>query len=92
MVCYRHGDVKISNLELADYILQLHSHNDCITELNRLIQPLQYKQCQKKTPFEDFPGGPVVKTLPFSEGDIGSFLVRELRSHMPCRQKKKKKN
>ena len=43
----------------------------------------------KKPPFEDFPGGPVVKTLSSKEGDVGSFLVGELRSHIPCKQKTK---
>ena len=31
----------------------------------------------------DFPGGPVVKNPPCSEGDAAQSLVRELRSHMP---------
>ena len=30
----------------------------------------------------NFPGGPVVKNPPYNEGDAGSILVRELRSHM----------
>ena len=31
----------------------------------------------------DFPGGPVVKNLPANAGDVGQFLVGELRPHMP---------
>ena len=31
----------------------------------------------------DFPGGPVVKKLPFNEGDSGSIPGQELRPHMP---------
>ena len=31
----------------------------------------------------DFPGGPVVKNLPFNAGNVGSISGRELRSHMP---------
>ena len=33
----------------------------------------------------DFPGGPVVKTLPCNAGDVGSIPgAGGLRSHMPC--------
>ena len=31
----------------------------------------------------DFPGGPVVKNLPSSAGDVDSILIGELRSHEP---------
>ena len=31
----------------------------------------------------DFPGGPEVKNLPCSAGDVGWFLVGEPRPHMP---------
>ena len=31
----------------------------------------------------DFPGGPVVKNLPCNTRNPGSFLVGELKSHMP---------
>ena len=31
----------------------------------------------------DFPGGPVVKTLPCNAGNADSIPVGELRSHMP---------
>ena len=31
----------------------------------------------------DFPGGPVVKNLPYNAGDSGPIPGRELRSHMP---------
>ena len=31
---------------------------------------------------QDFPSGPVVKNPPCNAGDVGSVLVRELRSHM----------
>ena len=31
----------------------------------------------------DFPGGPVVKTLPSIAEGVGSIPVGELRSHMP---------
>ena len=37
----------------------------------------------------DFPGGPVVKTLPSNAEVQVPFLVRELRPHMPGRQKYK---
>ena len=45
---------------------------------------------------EDFPGGQVVRTLPFQCRGLQGFLVRELRSHMPrsaakTSKKKKKK-
>ena len=31
----------------------------------------------------DFPGGPVVKTLPSNAGGLGSISSQETRSHMP---------
>ena len=37
----------------------------------------------------DFPGGPVVKTLPSNAGGRFLSLVGELRSHMPRSQKHK---
>ena len=37
----------------------------------------------------DFPGGPVVKTLPPNAGAQVPSLVRELRSHTPRGQKTK---
>ena len=37
----------------------------------------------------DFPGGPVVKTLPSNAGGEGSIPGRELRSHMARGQKTK---
>ena len=37
----------------------------------------------KKLLYWEFPGGPVVKNPPYTAGDMGSILVRELRSHMP---------
>ena len=37
----------------------------------------------------NFPGGPVVKTLPSNTGGAGPIPGRELRSHMPCGQKTK---
>ena len=45
---------------------------------------------------EDFPGSPMVRTLPFQCGVLQGFLVRKLRSHMPrsaakTSKKKKKK-
>ena len=45
--------------------------------------------------FRDFPGGPVVKTLPSNAGMQGVrvwSLVRELGSHMLCGAAKKEKN
>ena len=39
----------------------------------------------------DFPGGPMVKTLPSNAGVPVQSLVGELRSHMPCNQKPKHK-
>lgn len=33
-----------------------------------------------------FSGGPVVKNLPYSAGDVGLSLVREVRSHTPEEQ------
>ena len=36
-----------------------------------------------KTPLWELPGGPVVKNLPSSVGDMGSIPGCELRSHMP---------
>ena len=39
----------------------------------------------------DFPGGPVVKTSPPNAGVEVSISGQELRSHMPCGKKKKKK-
>ena len=47
--------------------------------------------CLKNFSVWDFPGSPVVKTLPCHARIAGSSLVEELRSHMPCGQKKKKK-
>ena len=38
----------------------------------------------------DFPGGPVVQTPPSNAELPGLVLVRELSSHMPPGQKKKK--
>ena len=39
----------------------------------------------------DFPGSPVVKTLP-PDAEVGvSISGQELRSHVPCGKKKKKK-
>ena len=35
----------------------------------------------------DFPGSPVIKTLPSNAVGVGSSLVRQLRSHMPPGQK-----
>ena len=40
----------------------------------------------------DFPGGPVVRTLPSSAGGAGSTLVGKLRSHIPCSGKSKTEN
>ena len=37
----------------------------------------------------DFPGGPVVKTLPCNAEGAGSIPGQELRSHMPGGQKTK---
>ena len=47
--------------------------------------------CLENLSVWDFPGSPVVKTLPRHARVAGSSLVEELRSHMPCGQKKKKK-
>jgi len=47
--------------------------------------------CSERTSsklLQDFPGGPVVKTL---QGVKVRFLVGELRFHMPCSRAKKKK-
>ena len=41
------------------------------------------KKRKKKIFFRDFPGGPVVKSLPSSAGDMDSILVGELKSHKP---------
>ena len=41
------------------------------------------KKRKKKIFFRDFPGGPVVKNLPSSAGDMDSILVGELKSHKP---------
>ena len=38
---------------------------------------------KKKKNSRDFPGGPVVKNLPSSAGDVDSILIGELRSHEP---------
>ena len=46
--------------------------------------------CLENLSVWDFPGNPVVKTLPRHARIAGSSLVEELRSHMPCGQKKKK--
>ena len=47
----------------------------------------------KKVTIRDFPGGPVVKTLPFQCRVCGGpSLVRELRSHIPWGQKHKTLN
>ena len=32
---------------------------------------------------QGFPGGPVINNLPVNAGDVGQFLVGELRSHVP---------
>ena len=40
----------------------------------------------------DSPGGPVVKTLCFQWGAWVWFLFGKLRYHLPCGQKRKKKN
>ena len=39
-------------------------------------------QAEKAKAWE-FPAGPVTKNPPSSAGDVGSSLVRELKSHMP---------
>ena len=39
----------------------------------------------------DFPGGPVIKTLPFSADGMGSTLGQELRFHMIHSEKKPNK-
>ena len=40
----------------------------------------------------DFPGGPVVGTLPYNAGAAGSIPSQELRSHMTRGQKTKTEN
>ena len=40
----------------------------------------------------DFPGGPVVKTLPFRADGMGSILGQELRFHMIRGGKKNQQN
>ena len=46
------------------------------------LDPFTLRQCcGLKMLLNDFPGGPVVKNLPYNAGDEGSPLVRELRSH-----------
>ena len=40
-------------------------------------------QTSRRNGLRDFPGGPVVKKLPFNEGDSGSIPGQELRPHMP---------
>ena len=45
----------------------------------------------KKSSFWDFPGGPVVKTLPSMQGVQVQSLVTELRSHMRAAKKPKHK-
>ena len=47
-----------------------------------------YNRCTETTVLNpyilgDFPGGPVVKNLPYNAGDAGSCLLLKLRSHMP---------
>ena len=44
-------------------------------------------QAQVKRQGRDFPGGPVVETLPSNAGGTGSIPVGVLRSHMPHGQK-----
>ena len=48
------------------------------------------KGLRKNYFFRTFPGGPVVKTSPSNAGQGVQVqpLVREIRSHMPCSQKK----
>ena len=41
---------------------------------------------------QDFPGGPVVESLPFNAGDSVLSLVWELGSHMLCGAVKRKKD
>ena len=49
-----------------------------------------YKHINSVKHYRDFPGGPVVKTLPSMEGGVQvESLVGELRSHMPGGQKTK---
>ena len=50
---------------------------------------LSWKTQRQRKYYRDFPGGPVVKTLPSSVGGVVWSLVGELRSHMPCSQKTK---
>ena len=45
-----------------------------------------------KAALRDFPGGPGVKTLLPLKGAQVPSLIREVRSHMPCRMAKKQTN
>jgi len=45
----------------------------------------------RKRKFWDFPGSPMVKTLPSSARDVGSIPVREAKSPHALQTKKKKK-
>ena len=49
-----------------------------------------FENCSYNLKLRDFPGGPVVKTLPSNAGGAGSVPGRELRSHIPRGQKKNK--
>ena len=63
-------NTKFLHSVLDDYIRN--KNNNCY----------EMKLCQKKTKVRDFPGGPVVKSLPANAGVIGS-IPGQGRYHMP---------
>ena len=64
--------------------------NDNSLQYSCLENPMYFdKHLLEKEMSRDFPGGPVVKTLPSNAGGLGSIPCGEVRSHMPWVQKNK---
>ena len=58
------------------------TRSDLIAVATKYHSPLLL-QISRRNGLRDFPGGPVVKKVPFNEGDPGSMPGQELRPHMP---------
>ena len=71
------------------YGLRVLSHNHCAVVLHiHMTKQSPGKLLKSEDPW-DFPGGPVVKTLPSNAGDAGSTPGRGVEIHMPHGQKAK---
>ena len=74
----------MNNLHIL--VFQCEAFNRTV-KLNRTV-----KRCDFNFVFRDFPGGPVVKTLPSNAGDVSLILGwgAKIPHAMWCSQKKKK--